>query len=144
MRIAAPLHSGFAPALCFGYLMDMDDHHPHLPGRHLLIDLLEAQHLSDAAALEAILRAAAKAAGVTVITTHFGVFSDQSGVTGMVLSAESHISIHTWPDIGFAALDIFMCGACNPQVALAHIETALAPARVAVTDIRRGADHRNP
>jgi len=45
-------------------------------------------------------------------------FGEGSGVTGVVLLAESHISIHTWPELKYAAVDIFMCGACDPQRAI--------------------------
>ena len=59
------------------------------------------------------------------------------GVTGVLLLAESHISIHTWPEAGFAAVDIFMCGAARPQVALDIISTALAARHCALHTARR-------
>ncbi|MES2258863.1 MAG: adenosylmethionine decarboxylase [Pseudomonadota bacterium] len=102
----------------------------HQPsGTHLLADLagIAPDRLSDCAAIERLLRAAAAAAGAHVLHSHFHGFGDGLGVTGVVLLAESHISIHTWPEDGFAAADIFMCGAARPQLALDIIQAALAP-----------------
>ena len=56
----------------------------------------------------------------------------------MVVLAESHISIHTWPERDFAAVDIFMCGACDPHDAIAAIRAAFRPERVEIADHRRG------
>ncbi|NUB45291.1 adenosylmethionine decarboxylase [Fertoebacter nigrum] len=117
----------------------------HLPGTHLLVDLYGAAHLTDAAALERILCDAAGAAGATIIATHFRVFPGAAGVTGMVLLAESHISIHTWPELGFAAVDIFMCGAADADAARMALEAAMAPTRAEVVAVARGQarDQRN-
>jgi S-adenosylmethionine decarboxylase len=115
----------------------------HLPaGSHLLADLsgIEAGRLSDCDELEALLRSAAAAAGARVLHSHFHGFGQGMGVTGVVLLAESHISIHTWPEDGFAAVDIFMCGASQPQTALDVIRTALDPRRCQLNTIRRSAD----
>jgi S-adenosylmethionine decarboxylase len=103
---------------------------PHLPaGSHLLADLsgIEAARLTSCEGLEGLLREAARAAGAHVLHSHFHSFGAGQGVTGVVLLAESHISIHTWPEFGFAAADVFMCGAARPQLALAIIDAALQP-----------------
>ena len=100
----------------------------HLPlGTHLLADLsgVDAAALRDCAALESLLRQAAVAAGAQVLHGHFHSFGQEAGVTGVLLLAESHISIHTWPEAGFAAVDIFMCGAARPQLALDIISSEL-------------------
>jgi S-adenosylmethionine decarboxylase len=109
-------------------------------GTHLLADLhgIESGPLLDAAAIEALLRSAAEAAGARILHGHFHTFGPEQGVTGVLLLAESHISIHTWPEAGFAAVDIFMCGAARPQLALARIEAALRPATAQVRDVARG------
>ena len=80
------------------------------PGRHVLADFhgVAAAGLSDAAALERQLLAAADAAGARVLSAHFHHFGEGAGVTGVVMLSESHISIHTWPEHGYAALDVFM------------------------------------
>ncbi|MEG1118521.1 MAG: adenosylmethionine decarboxylase, partial [Janthinobacterium sp.] len=56
---------------------------------------------------------------------------------GVVLLAESHISIHTWPECGFAAVDIFMCGAAQPQLALDIIQDALQATHCQLQSVRR-------
>ena len=112
----------------------------HAPtGTHVLADLsgIAAEKLSDCAQLESLLRAAAEAAHARVLFSHFHAFGEGQGVTGVVLLAESHISIHTWPECGFAAADIFMCGSAQPELALTIIETALQPASSRVNTVRR-------
>ncbi|MGQ0564519.1 MAG: adenosylmethionine decarboxylase [Gemmobacter sp.] len=125
------------------YRSGMERQSGHLPGMHLLVDLYGAAHLADAARIEAALRAAAAAARATVIAAQFRTFAGQGGVTGMLLLAESHISIHTWPELGYAAVDIFLCGEADADAARRALESALSPTRVAVTAVRRGQDQRN-
>jgi len=112
----------------------------HQPsGVHLLADMsgIAAGLLTDCVKIEQLLRDAAKAAGAQVLHSHFHGFGEGQGITGVVLLAESHISIHTWPEDGFAAADIFMCGASDPQRALALLRGALQPTSCKVSDIRR-------
>ena len=113
---------------------------PHLPlGTHLLADLsgIAPECLRDSTTLEHLLRAAALAAGAQVLHSHFHSFGSGMGVTGVVLLAESHISIHTWPECGFAAVDIFMCGAARPQLALDAIKEALQAPHCQLQSVRR-------
>jgi S-adenosylmethionine decarboxylase len=113
----------------------------HAPtGIHVLADLsgIAADKLSDCAQLESLLRAAAEAAHARVLFSHFHGFGEGQGVTGVVLLAESHITIHTWPECGFAAADIFMCGSAEPKLALTLIESALQPQATHIHTARRG------
>jgi len=113
----------------------------HAPsGTHVLADLsgIAAEKLSDCAQLESLLRAAAEAANAHVLFSHFHGFGEGLGVTGVVLLAESHITIHTWPECGFAAADIFMCGAAQPELALTLITNALQPGTTHIHTARRG------
>jgi S-adenosylmethionine decarboxylase len=113
----------------------------HRPtGIHLLADFdgINAGKLVSCDAIDALLRGAAAAAGATILHSHFHSFGPGQGVTGVLLLAESHISIHTWPEFGFAAADIFMCGDAAPQLALDVIERALRPAARSVQTIARG------
>jgi len=109
-------------------------------GTHLLADLhgADAALLADAAAIDALLRRAALAAGAHILAGHFHSFGAGGGVTGVLLLAESHISIHTWPEDGFAAVDIFMCGAARPRLALAVIEAALGAGHADIKTVARG------
>lgn len=109
-------------------------------GVHLLADLhgVDPALLRDAGAIDALLRRAALAAGARILHGHFHTFGAGGGVTGVLLLAESHISIHTWPESGFAAADIFMCGAARPRLALELIEAALQPQSCETKTIARG------
>jgi S-adenosylmethionine decarboxylase len=111
-------------------------------GAHWLIDChgVDAALLADAVRLEALLRDAAFEAGARILSSHFHRFGADaaSGVTGVVVLAESHITIHTWPERRFAAIDLFLCGATQPARALARIERELAPTRTVTTRCERG------
>ncbi len=107
-------------------------------GVHLLIDLWGARNLADPAHIDTALREAALEAGATILHSHFHHFSPNGGVSGVVVLAESHISIHTWPERDFAAVDIFMCGACNPYDSLPVLKAAFQPDHVRLSEQRRG------
>jgi S-adenosylmethionine decarboxylase len=109
-------------------------------GSHLLADLfgVDSTVLSDAAGLESLLRRAAREAGACVLESRFHSFGRGLGITGVVLLAESHLSIHTWPECGTAAADIFMCGAADPRRALSIILETLAPSRARIETVARG------
>lgn len=79
-------------------------------GHHLIADLCDGSHLEDVAHVERCLLAAAAAAGATVLDVRLHSFGPGQGVTGVAMLAESHISIHTWPEFGTACVDLFMCG----------------------------------
>ena len=117
----------------------------HQPtGTHLLADLsgIAPERLNRCDGIERLLREAAQAAGAHVLHSHFHGFGEGQGVTGVVLLAESHISIHTWPEYGFAAADVFMCGSAKPQLALDIIEAALAPQARRLHSVRRAPPDR--
>lgn len=113
-------------------------------GVHWLIDCfdVDAARLVDATALGAMLCNAAIDAGARILFHHFHRFGSEddalAGITGVVLLAESHITIHTWPERRFAAIDLFLCGATRPELALARVERELAPARIVTTRHGRG------
>ncbi|WP_224815000.1 adenosylmethionine decarboxylase [Hasllibacter sp. MH4015] len=107
-------------------------------GTHLIVDLHGARHLDDQPHIEQALRDATKATGATLLSLHAHRFSPQ-GVTAMAILAESHISCHTWPEIGLAAFDIFMCGATHPHAALPVLRAAFETDDIRVTELHRGA-----
>src|SRR5262249_29484873 len=83
-------------------------------GVHLIIDLHGAAGLDDIDLIEATLRRCVEASRATLLHIHLHHFQP-NGVSGVAVLAESHISIHTWPDAGYAALDVFMCGKASPD-----------------------------
>ncbi len=107
-------------------------------GTHLLLDLWGASNLADPALIDGALRVAAEAAGATILHGHFHHFTPNGGVSGVLVLAESHISIHTWPERDFAAVDIFMCGECNPYQSIAALKAAFKPSSVQLGEQRRG------
>ncbi|MEG3182387.1 adenosylmethionine decarboxylase [Sphingomonas sp. LT1P40] len=100
---------------------------PPTEGHHLIADLTGGTGLDDIARVERCLIDAAQAAGATLLEVRLHAFGPGMGVTGVALLAESHISIHTWPEHGTACVDIFMCGAAaSVDVALDTIAGQLS------------------
>lgn len=107
-------------------------------GTHLLIDLWDATNLDDLAIVENALRDAATVAGATILNVDLHHFEPNGGISGVVVLAESHISIHTWPERGFAALDVFMCGECDPYKGIPVLKEAFHPDKIQLTEHKRG------
>ncbi len=107
-------------------------------GSHLIIDLWDAQCLDDLAHMEAAMREAVKQAGATLLHIHLHHFTPNGGISGVAVLAESHISVHTWPEKNFAAFDVFMCGDAEPEKAIDVLSSYFSPARVHVETMRRG------
>jgi S-adenosylmethionine decarboxylase len=109
-------------------------------GRHLIAELtqVEPRLLADPEAIRALLVSAAQASGATVLQANLHHFGEGMGVTGVVLLAESHMSIHTWPEHGYAALDIFVCGECQPLRALEAVVAAFGNCAYQEKVIARG------
>ena len=107
-------------------------------GTHLIVDLWGARSLDDLEHIRTTLERAVDEAGATLLHIHLHHFTPNGGVSGVAVLAESHISIHTWPECDYAALDVFMCGACEPQRAIPVFEEAFAPERLAVDEHLRG------
>jgi len=109
-------------------------------GKHLILELwgCDSKALDDQEGIERMLIDAVKACGATLICVKTHKFSPQ-GVTGVAVLAESHISIHTWPELGYAAIDVFTCGEhVNPEDAIPTIRSFLKPTNFEVIDIKRG------
>ena len=95
--------------------------------------------LDDIDLIETTLRRCVDAAAATLLHIHLHHFSP-NGVSGVAVLAESHISIHTWPDAGYAALDVFMCGQASPDACIPVLRQAFKAERVEVNEILRGRD----
>ena len=96
----------------------------HPPGTsvHLIADLAQCHGLGDAALIEQALREAASAANARIVGLHMHHFGEGMGLTAVAMLAESHISIHTWPETGVAAVDLFVCGiSADAEAGLARI-----------------------
>lgn len=107
-------------------------------GTHLLIELWNAKNLGDMTITDQMLRDATVAAGATLLHIHLHHFGPNAGLSGVAVLAESHISIHTWPERGYAALDIFMCGSCDPYKAIPVLRRAFEPGVVQLSEQKRG------
>jgi S-adenosylmethionine decarboxylase len=106
-------------------------------GTHLIVDFLQAINLDDVEHIKGALVEAVCATGATLLHIHLHRFPI-GGVSGVAVLAESHISIHTWPQYGYAALDLFTCGNCNPYLAIPVLRCVLAPREVKVQEFLRG------
>lgn len=107
-------------------------------GIHIIADFWFSRHLEQKEELKRLLLAAAKAAGATPLKISLHKFSPQ-GLAGILLIAESHLALHTWPEIEYIALDIFTCGKnMKPRRALAFLRKELRPKKVSVREFVRG------
>jgi S-adenosylmethionine decarboxylase len=109
-------------------------------GAHCIVDLWGASHLTDAKVLTTVLETASNAAGATLLKIFMHEFPSSGGITGVAVLAESHMSIHTWPEKGYAAIDIFMCGRADTRRALDVLILQLKPTHTLVEHFVRGAD----
>ena len=106
-------------------------------GVHLIVDVHGGHGLDDIDLIEATLRRCVSAAQATLLHIHVHHFQP-NGVSGVAVLAESHISIHTWPDLGYAALDVFMCGKAEPDACIPVLREAFNAERVEVRELLRG------
>lgn len=107
-------------------------------GSHLIIDLYDAERLDDIEHIERTLIDCVDAAGATLLHIHLHPFEPNGGVSGVAVLAESHLSIHSWPERGYAALDVFMCGDAEPERCVDVLRAAFKPGRVQVKELLRG------
>ena len=108
-------------------------------GRHFILDLFECrpESLNDAELLRRLLVAAASEAGAHVVAEVFHPFSPH-GVSGVIAIEESHLSVHTWPEEGYAALDFYTCGEADPERALLSLARAVGAGRAELLEVSRG------
>lgn len=109
-------------------------------GKHILVEYYNcsSDHLNDRDFIEKIMNEAATLANATIVQSVFHHFNPY-GISGAVIIAESHLSIHTWPEYQFAAVDVFTCGeTLNPWLAFEHLKAELKAERFEHKDIKRG------
>jgi S-adenosylmethionine decarboxylase len=109
-------------------------------GRQILVEYYSCDSgiIDDVEAIETILLEATVASGATVISHNFHKFSPH-GVSGTVVIAESHVAIHTWPEYGYAAVDIFTCGeTIDPWIIQEHLQNAFKSGNISSMEMKRG------
>jgi S-adenosylmethionine decarboxylase len=107
-------------------------------GRHLILELWGGKNFNSAETVEGALRDAAAACAATLKDVQVFHYSPQ-GVTGVAVLAESHITIHTWPEYSYAAVDVFTCGDdADPRVAIPVLRGYFEVERVQVMEVVRG------
>ncbi len=107
-------------------------------GTHLIIDLFGARRLDDLKWVEETLKRCVEVAGATLLHIHLHHFTPNGGVSGVAVLSESHISIHSWPEADYAALDVFMCGEAEPHRAIEVLREAFEADDVVVKEHKRG------
>jgi len=111
---------------------------PSYLGRHVLAEFWGCQRVDNPAEVERALVVAAEAAGATVLQANLHHFGEGMGVTGVLMLAESHLSIHSWPEIQYAAIDVFVCGKANPHLAIDSLKQSFEPTNTKITEHLRG------
>jgi S-adenosylmethionine decarboxylase proenzyme len=109
-------------------------------GRHLLLELHDCNReaLDDTDRIRDVMLKAAIDCGAVVLGNQFHHFNPQ-GVSGVIVIAESHLSIHTWPEYGYAAVDVFTCGtAVNPEIAAEVLINGLSAKNHSLMEVPRG------
>ncbi|MGD8860399.1 MAG: adenosylmethionine decarboxylase [Myxococcales bacterium] len=108
-------------------------------GKHLLVEYTgcDSDVLDDLKRIEALMNRAAIAARANIVASVFQPFEPQ-GVTGVVVVEESHLSIHTWPEYGYAAVDFFTCGEADPELAHEVLQEGLGATCAEIMKVDRG------
>ncbi len=109
-------------------------------GRHLIIELFDCDRkiISDLNTVEDLILEAVRISGATIVESFFHLFPP-NGVSGIVVVAESHFSIHTWPEYNYSAVDIFTCGdGVDSRKALSFLKEGLKARNVSMMELERG------
>ena len=109
-------------------------------GRHILAEFFDCDSniLNNVRLIEEQMKNAALECGATIVESCFHMFNPH-GVSGVVIIAESHLAIHTWPELGYAAVDLFTCGeSCDPKVAYNFLKKAFNSKNGTFSELKRG------
>ena len=107
-------------------------------GKHLLLDLWGVKFDNSITTLKKVIKNAVKVSGATMLHMHLHRFGKEQGISGVAVLAESHISVHTWPERDYVAFDIFMCGDTQPEASAEYLIKTLKPKKELLKKIKRG------
>ena len=107
-------------------------------GKHIIVDLWRSSFDNKINTLKKMIKEAVKLSRAKIINIHMHRFGKEQGISGLAVLAESHISVHTWPEREYIAFDIFMCGDTNPEIATKYLIKILKPKANKVKIIKRG------
>lgn len=109
-------------------------------GQHVLAEFFECDSniLNNPVLIEKLMVDAALECGATVVQKCFHMFNPY-GVSGVVIISESHLAIHTWPELGYAAVDLFTCGdKCDPKISYEFLKKKFNSKNASYTELKRG------
>jgi len=140
MPCRSEAHKVSSPVTAHGFNFDhfVERDGERFAGYHFIVDLWGASGLDDLDLVDQAMRSAAVIAGATLLRVDLHHFTPNGGISGVAILAESHISIHTWPERAYAAVDVFMCGDARPQEAVEALRRAFQAERIDLIEHRRG------
>lgn len=103
-------------------------------GTHLIVDLFGAKRLDDLKHIKETLKRCVDAAGASLLHIHVHRFTHNGGVSGVAVLSQGHVSLHSWPDEGYVALDVFMGRDSNPETAIDVVKQAFKPSRTVLKE----------
>lgn len=109
-------------------------------GQHVLAEFFECDPnvLNNITLVEKLMIEAALECGATIVQKCFHMFNPY-GISGVIIIAESHLAIHTWPELGYAAVDLFTCGdKCDPKVSYEYLKEKFNSKNASYTELKRG------
>lgn len=109
-------------------------------GQHVLAEFFECDPniLNNVSMVEKLMTSAALECGATIVQKCFHMFNPY-GVSGVVIIAESHLAIHTWPELGYAAVDLFTCGdKCDPKISYEYLKKMFNSQNASYQELKRG------
>jgi len=107
-------------------------------GKHIVIDLWKPTFDNKVNTLKKIIKEAVNIANAKMLHIHLHRFGKEQGISGVAVLAESHLSVHTWPEREYIAFDMFMCGDTNPEMASEYLIKMLKPKEKKINIIKRG------
>lgn len=107
-------------------------------GTHLIIDMWGVSRIDDIDYIEQVIVSVIKECRATLLNIYLHHFTPNGGISGVAVLAESHISVHSWPEKGFIAFDVFMCGDADPKRSISIFKNAFNPTNVSINEQIRG------